>query len=344
MSRTHPPSLVTLTARTLESEGLVPRGARVLVAVSGGPDSMALLHVLSGLRAKRGFTLAAHGVDHGLRAAAAAELDVAADFARALDVPFTRSALHVPPGSNLQARARAARYDALEAAMRATGAACIATAHHATDRAETVLLRLLRGAGPAGLAVLPPRAGDRIRPFIRAELAAIRAHVERHRIPFADDPSNADPRFARTRVRHEVLPLLRALSPSIDAHLCALADQLLAYHATTPRETSAEAPDSTAPGATPGEGRTRPLARGTRGALLELSRLASEKRRVLLPGGLVATYDRTQLHVVVQRGSKRPPATRRSGAASDAERAPRATRSDEARPPRLETERFETDD
>ena len=338
MSRTHPPSLVTLTARTLESGRLVARDAVVLVAVSGGPDSMALLHVLAGLRSgprsRHGFTLAAHGVDHGLRAAAAAELDVAADFARALDVPFTRSALHVPPGSNLQARARAARYDALEAAMRSTGAARIATAHHATDRAETVLLRLLRGAGPAGLAVLPPRAGDRIRPFIRAESAAIRAHVDRHRIPFADDPSNADPRFARTRVRHEVLPLLRALSPAIDAHLCALADQLLAYHATSPCETDADAPDPTAPGAADGDGQTRALARGTRGALLELSRLASEKRRVLLPGGLVATYDRTQLQVVVQRGSKRPPASPRSDANADA-----ATQSAAARP-----ERFEPDD
>ncbi|MGH7294599.1 MAG: tRNA lysidine(34) synthetase TilS, partial [Polyangiaceae bacterium] len=196
----------------------------VLVAVSGGPDSMALLHVLAHLRARASFGLFAHGVDHGLRPAARAELDSAEAFARSLDVPFGRSSLGVCPGGNLQARARAARWEALRAAASRLGAVRIATGHHADDRAETVVMRLLRGTTPRGLGVLPPHDGDRIRPFFRARRADVDAHVARHHVPFSVDPSNLDPRFLRTRVRHEVLPQLERISPRIVEHLCALAD------------------------------------------------------------------------------------------------------------------------
>jgi tRNA(Ile)-lysidine synthase len=100
----------------------------------------------------------------------------------------------------------------------------IATGHHADDRAETLLMRLLRGTGPGGLAVLPPRDGDRIRPMIRARRVDIDAHVARHRIPHALDPSNDSPRYLRTRVRRELIPQLLRLSPRVVEHLCALAD------------------------------------------------------------------------------------------------------------------------
>jgi tRNA(Ile)-lysidine synthase len=105
------------------------------------------------------------------------------------------------------------------------GADRIATGHHADDRAETLLIRLLRGTGPVGLAVLPPRDGDRIRPFYRARRADVDAHVSRHHIPHAIDPSNRDPRFLRARVRHELLPVLERLSPRVVEHLCSLADR-----------------------------------------------------------------------------------------------------------------------
>jgi tRNA(Ile)-lysidine synthase len=225
MSRSHPPSLITLARRALREAHLVPRGARVLVAVSGGPDSMALLHVLGLLRSSLGFGLFAHGVDHGLRPAAAGELDLAEDFAHRLAVPFARSSVLVAPGGNLQARARALRWEALRGAASRVGADRIATGHHADDRAETVLMRMLRGTGPAGLAALPPLDGDRIRPLYRARRADIDAHVARHSLPHALDPSNRDPRFLRTRVRAEVLPVLQRLSPRIVEHLCALADR-----------------------------------------------------------------------------------------------------------------------
>ncbi|MDP9034814.1 MAG: tRNA lysidine(34) synthetase TilS [Myxococcota bacterium] len=226
MARSHPPTLISLARAALRSDELAPRGSRLLTAVSGGPDSMALLHVLALLRAQCGFGLFAHGVDHGLRRESAAELDIAEEFARSLDVPFSRTRLAVPPGGNLQARARVARWDALRAAASRAGAGRIATGHHADDRAETMLIRVLRGTRARGLGVLPAHDGDRIRPFLRARRADIDAHVFRHRVPFAIDPSNRDPRFLRSRVRHELLPALERLSPRVVDHLCRLADEL----------------------------------------------------------------------------------------------------------------------
>jgi len=224
--RSHPPTLLTLARRCLREECALERGQRVLVAVSGGPDSMALLHVLSRLGATFGIELVAHGVDHGLRAEAASELDLAERFAKTLDVPFARTRLRVPPGGNLQARAREQRYAALREAAAAAGATVIATAHHADDRAETFLIRLLRGASPGALAVLPARDGDSMRPLIRARRADVLAHLTRHEVPYAEDPSNRDHRFVRVRVREEILPLLESLSPRIVEHLNGLADEL----------------------------------------------------------------------------------------------------------------------
>ncbi len=225
--RSHPPTLLTLARRLVREHGLVAAGETVLVAVSGGPDSMALLHVLARLRRELGCRLVAHGVDHGLRPEAGAELGRAAAFAEGLGVPFGRSRVAVEPGGDLQARARRARLEALRRAAGEAGAATIATGHHADDRAETVLLRLLRGSGPRGLACLPPRAGELIRPLLLARRADVEAHVRRHGVPFSVDPSNEDRRFLRSRVRYELLPLLCELSPGVVGHLTGLADDLI---------------------------------------------------------------------------------------------------------------------
>jgi len=187
---------------------------------------MALLHVLALLTKKLGFSLFAHGVDHGLRAEAVGELDLAQARCEALGVPFSRSLISLSAGSNLQARARDGRRAALTEAAKELNTELIATAHHANDRAETVLLRLLRGSGPPGLAVLPPRSGAWIRPQCRARKADIALHLQRHALAFSEDPSNRQSRFLRTRVRFELLPLLEQLSPQIVSHLCALADAL----------------------------------------------------------------------------------------------------------------------
>lgn len=226
MRGSHAPALRTIVRRTLRAELKLGPGARVLCACSGGPDSNAMLHVLASLSRELGLTLVAHGVDHGLRAQAASELMLAAELARSLGVPFETSRVPIEPGSNLMARARVVRYAALREAAERAAATWIATAHTADDRAETVLLRLLRGSGARGLAVLPPASGDLLRPLVRATRAAVLLHLERHGIAFASDPTNLDTRYARARLRREVLPLLLELSPRIVDTLVHLADEL----------------------------------------------------------------------------------------------------------------------
>ncbi|MEA2751793.1 MAG: tRNA(Ile)-lysidine synthase [Myxococcales bacterium] len=272
------PALLTIAKQALTGDAKVARGEVLLAAVSGGPDSMALLHVLARLAPPLGIVVHAHGVDHGLRPEAKHELDIAEAFAKHVGVPFARTALRVARGGNLQARARAARFEALAIAARAVGARTIAMAHHADDRAETVLIRLMRGSGPRGLAVLPARAPlarhddvELVRPFLRARRDAVLAHIDRHAIPFSTDPSNADPRYLRVRVRREVMPLLEELAPGIVDHLVALADQL--------GPTSAES------------GGAFPLSRSVQAALAQLVRSRSTTARVWLPGGLVVTLD-----------------------------------------------------
>jgi tRNA(Ile)-lysidine synthase len=290
VARSHPPTLLTLATRTLREECRLERGDRVLVAVSGGPDSMALLDVLARLAPKLGFELAAHGVDHGLRPEATRELDLAEEHALRLGVPFDRTLVRVEVGGNLQARARTARYRALEDAERARRATLLATAHHADDRAETVLLRLLRGSGPRGLAVLPPRAGSRIRPLIRARRSDILLHLERHRVPFATDPSNRDRRYQRVRVREELMPLLTELSPGITGHLNALADALLS--------------DESAPDLGKGA-MSIPLGRAQRVLLRRAAALGQRKAAVRLAGGWEARIDPATGQAKVVRSSDR---------------------------------------
>jgi tRNA(Ile)-lysidine synthase len=279
--RTHPPALLTLTRRTILDEALFAPGTKVLAAVSGGPDSMALLHVLARLRPKLGYDLVAHGVDHGLREDASRELDQAEAFAAKLDVPVARTHANVAKGGNLQARARSKRLEALRNAASRLGASCIATAHHADDRAETVLLRLLRGASPSGLAVLPPRHEDLVRPFLRARRSDIQAHIAHHELPVSTDPSNLDPRCLRVRVRQEVLPLLEGLSPGIVGHLNGLADDLR----DSLRAGASDELDVYERAYIP------PLPRAARVALAALAASRSRTARVKLPHGLVVSFE-----------------------------------------------------
>jgi tRNA(Ile)-lysidine synthase len=203
---------------------MLEAGERVLVAVSGGPDSTGLLLALSALRGKLGIELVAAHVNHRLRGADAdADEACAAANAAALGVPFVRSEL--PPGlrtgGNLEARARTLRYAALRALAAEHGCVRIATGHTRDDQAETVLMRLMRGSGGRGLgAIRPCRADGVIRPLIDCRRAAVAAAVRDVGLRVRLDASNRDPRFLRTQVRERVLPLLAELNPSI-ADACA---------------------------------------------------------------------------------------------------------------------------
>ncbi len=279
-----PPSLATLVRASLRRAGVKP-GARVLLACSGGVDSQVLLDVMVHVAAEHGLTLFAHGVDHGLRPAAADELDGAESLCRARGVPFGRTVVLVERGGNLQARARDARYTALEAAAAEVGAAWLATAHHLDDRAETVLARLVRGAPLRALGVLAEASGSRLRPLVRARRAWIVAHAQRRGIAWAEDPSNADPRALRARLRHEILPALRTLDPRIDEHLAAWADEALAL----PPSASAPMERAVLDACSHDEGRA-PSGRAL-AALAAAADAKNREARVLLPGGRVARWD-----------------------------------------------------
>jgi tRNA(Ile)-lysidine synthase len=181
-------------------------------AVSGGADSTALLV----LAVEAGCDVTAVHVDHGLRPGSAAEADHVAGLAAALGVPFRAERVAVGPGPNLEARARDAR--------RAVVGPDAMTGHTADDRAETFLLQLLRGAGTTGLAAIRPGPTKPILPLRRSETRALCA--ARGLRPL-DDPSNADPRFRRNRVRAELLPLLDDIAARDTAPLLARAAQLL---------------------------------------------------------------------------------------------------------------------
>jgi tRNA(Ile)-lysidine synthase len=228
--------MLSTVLRTIATHGLCARGDRVIVAVSGGPDSMALLHVLWEARERLGLELVVAGVDHGLRPAAAEELALVRSRAEALGLPFSRLAVDVAGGKrgpSWQDAARRARLAALEALAVKQGAQRIALGHQADDQAETVLFRIVRGTGLGGLAGIPYRRGPFVRPLLDVRRAEILRYLRRRSIPFVEDPSNADPRYARARIRHRLLPLLAEENPRIGEALVALA---AAARAGVPRD------------------------------------------------------------------------------------------------------------
>lgn len=193
-----------LRRRLLETED------RVLVAVSGGPDSTCLLDVLARLVNRHGYVLAAAHVDHGLSPDSE---EVAARVSTAVaDAGFEIHVIKAPDlaGPNLHARARDFRYRFLETIAARWGAARVATGHTLDDRVETTLARLVHGAGTEGLAGLPPAAGMRTRPLIDVRRAETRAYCDEVGLGYHDDPANEDDRFERVVVRRDVLAPIEA--------------------------------------------------------------------------------------------------------------------------------------
>lgn len=203
-------------------------GDRVLVAVSGGADSVGLLLVLSTLRRRLGIELVAAHIHHGLRGADA-DLDqaCAATAAARLGVPFASAAIGdrlAGSAANVEARARKARYAALRRLMRAHDCRRIATGHTLDDQAETVLMRIVRGSGLRGLSAIRPRRRDGVvRPLLDCRRAAVRSAVDQAGLGYRHDASNDDPRFLRTQVRQRLLPVLADLNPAIAESCAALA-------------------------------------------------------------------------------------------------------------------------
>jgi tRNA(Ile)-lysidine synthase len=290
---------------------LLPPGP-VVVAVSGGTDSVALLLLLSELAPKLGLDLHVAHFDHRLRPKAAAkDAQFVADLAQARGATIRIGRAEAPPKSEDDAREQ--RYAFLRRAAGEVGATLIATGHTRDDQAETVLLHLTRGSGIAGLAGMRPRRDDIVRPLLAIGRAETLAACTEAKIKPREDRSNADPKYARNRIRHKVLPELERINPQARAALARLADAAavandaieraavatLAAATTTDtialdRIDAALLDDALALYWSRATGRT--LAAKHRGALAALAATRAGSASLDLPGGrAVREYDRLRI-------------------------------------------------
>lgn len=204
----------------LKEQALLSPGDRVIAAVSGGADSVAMLFALYLLRDELGVTLEAAHFNHHLRGAES-DRDEAfvTDFCGRYDIPLHLGSGRIVPGKKgLEAAARDARYAFLRSLP-----GKVATAHTADDNAETVLMRLIRGTGLKGLGAIAPVSGNVIRPMLTVTRDDVEAFLEEYALPHVEDSSNGTDDFLRNRIRHGILPLMRAENPRIGENLSAMA-------------------------------------------------------------------------------------------------------------------------
>lgn len=205
--------------QSIERDGAIRKGDRVVVACSGGSDSVGLAAILAAIAKPMELQLLLAHVNHGVRRSAWQDEAVALRVGAALGLPVRTIALG-GTGAD-EASLRDARYAALTGVARAWGGNVVATGHNAEDQTETVLLALFRGTGPQGLAGMPARRAleggvDLTRPLLRFERAEIRAYVQAAGLPYAIDPTNADASYRRNAVRG-ALAALRPLFPGLDS-------------------------------------------------------------------------------------------------------------------------------
>lgn len=211
--------------------GITP-GSGLLIAVSGGADSLAALAACAALAPRKHlrYRLTIAHIHHHLRPEAALEADAVRRLADALGLPFLQADITPKPGrrKGLAADARRLRYEALASLARQADADAAVTGHHGTDQLETLLLNLLRGAGPAGLAAMGWRESifglTVVRPLLDRSHEECVDLCRRLGWPWFDDPTNSSPASSRALLRREVLPLLRTLQPDIDQRICRTTD------------------------------------------------------------------------------------------------------------------------
>ncbi len=226
-----------------------PPGGTILCAVSGGRDSVCLLDYLWRLGQERGFSVAAAHLNHGMRPTAQRDEELVRRLCRQRDIPFYTEKVDVYAlcGAwrlTVEETGRRARYEFLRRTAASIGAAFIATAHHREDQAETVLLQLLRGTGPQGLAGIPPVREGIIRPLLDTPRAAIDAYIAAHDLPYVTDETNLDTHYARNRLRLEIMPQLLTINPSAPDHICRTADILRAENDYLDAQAAALLPDT----------------------------------------------------------------------------------------------------
>ncbi len=208
-------AFITKVIQTVQEFKLLDPGDRVLAAVSGGPDSVALVLSLLALKDRYDLTVGIVHLNHQLRKTSAFRDEAfSADFARRLGLPFycqqtDVSAYARDHGLSVEAAGRTVRYAFFNVVVQAHGYSRLATGHHRDDNAELVLMNLLRGAGPKGLGGIPPvRNHCIIRPLIQVSKAEILEFLADERQDFVTDDSNSEDRFLRNKIRHQLLPQL----------------------------------------------------------------------------------------------------------------------------------------
>lgn len=199
---------------------LPEEGGMILCALSGGRDSVCLLHYLKELSQQRHFALAAAHFNHQMRPTADRDEDFCVQLCRKWDIPFYAGRGDVYAAANQngwssEEAARRLRYDFLEKTADAIGAEKIATAHHLTDQAETVLMNLLRGTGPEGLGGIPPVRGRVIRPLLQTSRDEMEHYLAEHHLSYVDDETNEKDCFARNRLRLRAWPELESIYPAM---------------------------------------------------------------------------------------------------------------------------------
>lgn len=322
----------------LAASGCLGGARHAVVAVSGGVDSMTLLHLLRFGGAAPSMALHAAHLDHGMRAESGADAEWLAGVCAGWGVAYHLRTASTPVRTEAEGRALRYRFFAEVAEGLGTGAV-ILTGHTADDQAETVLFRIARGSGPRGLAgILPGRSPSIVRPLLPFRRAEVEAHAAAHEVPCREDPTNRDTRWTRNRIRHEILPALEAAVPGAAAALAALAgtsrvesaalDQLLderiaALASAEPdrasppalsfdRKALAALPDplltvllrraATQTGGFPGRTATA--------ALLRFVREAPSGRRITLEGGVTVEHQLGAIHLL---GSATGPGDRVAG-------------------------------
>lgn len=223
--------------RALERGDALAAGERVLIACSGGPDSVALAAALHAVASSLQLTLHLGFVNHGTRSSAWQDECIALQLAAQFALPLEIAAIE--GGDAGEEALRDARYDALTGMAERRGCSAVVTAHHAEDQSETVLLALLRGTGPAGLRGMEARRPlargiDLARPLLRIPSERLRAYCHTRALPYAIDPSNARTALRRNAVR-EALAALRPLFPGLDAAVARAAEVAADERAASPR-------------------------------------------------------------------------------------------------------------
>jgi tRNA(Ile)-lysidine synthase len=309
-------------AKSLRDLGHPSAGERVVVALSGGADSVALLDVMVSLARGGSFAVVAAHLDHALRAQSVEDAAFCRDLCARLGVPLRQARADVrarlrADGGGLEEAARRERHAFLRAVREAEGAGWIALAHTSDDQAETVLLRMVRGAGTLGLSAMRPVAGDLLRPMLGRSRRDVLDHLAARSLAWREDPSNADLALARNRVRHELIPYLeRHFNPAVrdalarSAAVLAEESDVLATVAADPRRAHGrpdgdgyvlpvdalrEAPRAVGRlavrRAVESAGGRRGLGLGHVDAILDLAATqAPSGRRVELPGGREAVF------------------------------------------------------